>query len=397
MATTAQKLVSEVTSDRLIIDMADEIEQLDPNAGPLTLLLRKLNSAPCTQEKIEWMEEELEDRWDTCKTTQTVTTALNVCSTANWHQWDIGICPLSGFKFIVKSVVDTIYTLDTLELDAGVVVSTSVASGDNILKLGNALDEGGEAVTPYEGTVSTVTNLVQIFEQSWQVSESLLHSALHGGDELARLTANKRIEHERDVEGILFFGERATTTTGYESQVGPVNLMGGVEYFLNATSSGAQVTDVAGSLSESTWMGWLADLYEYQSDKPRYVFSSALLLRALSSWAGGKLKMVPSDKTYGIAINEYLHPFGAPCYLINNRRLLSYGETATKLGYEGYNFGLCLDELKLRYQEGLNTQIKTNIQDVGSRRRRDKITTYLSLEVRLPEVHGILHGITGIA
>ena len=40
--TTAQKLVSEITTDRLIIDMADDIERLDPDAGPLTLLLRKL-------------------------------------------------------------------------------------------------------------------------------------------------------------------------------------------------------------------------------------------------------------------------------------------------------------------------------------------------------------------
>ena len=395
MATTAQKLVSEVTTDRLIIDMADAIEELDPNAGPLVLLLRKLNSAPCTQEKIEWMESELEDRWDTVVTTQANTTTLGVNSTGIWHKWDIGIIPESGFKFIVTSDVDNGY-LEILELDAG-DGADDVATDENVLKLGNALDEGGEAVDPYEGTVTTVTNYVQIFEQSWQVSESLMHSALYGGDELARLTANKRIEHERDIESILFFGERATTTNAVNSQVGPVHLLGGVEYFLNASQSGAHVTDVAGSLSESTWTGWLGDLYTYQSDKPRYVFASYYLLKALSTWAGGKLKLVPSDKTYGIAINEYLHPFGAPCYLLNARRMLSYGEETANVAYEGYNFGLCLDELKLRPQEGLNTQIKTNIQDPGSRRRRDKITSYLSLEVRLPELHGILHGITGIA
>jgi|GEM_PF-4231603 len=391
--TTATKLVSEITTDRLIIDMADDIEKLDPDAGPLTLLLRRLNSKPCTQEKIEWMEEELEDRLDTIATTQNSTTTIGVTDSTIWHKYDIGIVPLTGFKFIVSTA--SAAALPIVELDAG--TATTATSGQNIFKIGNALDEGSEAITPYEGTVTTVTNMVQIFEQSWQVTESLLHSALYGGDELARLTANKRIEHEKDIEGSLFFGELEDSLVGINGAVGAVNLLGGAEYYINASSSGAHVTDVAGSLSESTWVGWLADLYTYQSGKPRYVFASQWLLRALASWAGGKVKMVPRDKTYGIAIDQYIHPFGADCYLINNRRTLGYGEATSNVGYEGYNFGLCLDEITLRPQQGLNTAVKTNIQNPGAKRRMDKIITYLSVEFRLPELHGILHGLTGIA
>lgn len=396
MATTAQKFVSEVATDRLIIDMADEIEELDPNAGPLTLLLRRLNSAPCTQEKVEWMESELEDRWCTIATAvgSTTTTTIGMSSSTVFHKWDVGIIPATGMKFIVTDTPALAMPVEILDVGDEVTTGT----GKNILKLSNALDEGGEAVAPYEGTVSTVTNMVQIFEQSWQVSESLIHSALYGGDELARLTAEKRIEHERDIEFNLFFGHLGDNdATSVADVVGQINLMGGVDYFLTESSSGAQITDVDGSLTESAWMGWLANLYKYQSDKPRYVFAPALLLRALSTWAGGKLNMVPSDKTYGIAINQYLHPFGGPCYLINNRRVLSYGEDTTKVAYEGCAYGLCLDYLKLRPQEGLNTKLYTNIQDPGARRRRDKITSYLSMEVRLPEVHGKIHGITGIA
>lgn len=391
--TTAQKLVSEVTTDRLIIDMADDIERLDPDSGPLTLLLRRLNSKPCTQEKIEWMESELEDRLDTIQTTQDSTTTIGVTDSTVWHKYDVGIVPLTGFKFMVSSAAAE--ELPIVQLDAG--TATTATAGQNVFKLSNALDEGGNAITPYEGTVTTVTNMVQIFEQSWQVSESLQHSALYGGDELARLTAEKRVEHERDIEGVLFFGERSDSLSGIDSAVGAVNLLGGAEYFINASSSGAQVTDVAGSISESTWMGYLADLFTYHSEKPRYIFSSVWLLRALSTWAGGKLKLVPKDRTYGIAINEYLHPFGAPAYLINNRRVLSYGEATSNVGYEGYNFALCLDFLKLRPQEGLNTKVHTNIQQPGARRRMDKIISYLSFEMRLPEVQGVIHGITGIA
>jgi len=391
--TTAQKLVSEVTTDRLIIDMADDIERLDADAGPLTLLLRKLNSKPCTQEKVEWMESELEDRLCTVTSTQTTTTTIGVSDSTIWHKYDIGIIPLTGFKFMVSSAAAV--SLPIVQLDAG--TATTATAGQNMFKLSNALDEGSEAVEPYEGVVTTVTNMVQIFEQSWQVSESLQHSALYGGDELARLTAEKRVEHERDIEGVLFFGERADSLSGIDSAVGAVNLLGGAEYFINASSSGAHVTDVAGSISESTWMGYLADLYTYKPEKPRYFFCSVWLLRALSTWGGGKVQMVPKDRTYGIAINQYLHPFGAPAYLINNRRVLSYGEATSNVGYEGYNFALCLDFLKLRPQNGLNTKVHTNIQDPGARRRMDKIITYLSLEFRLPEVHGILHGITGIA
>tara|TARA_Y100000310_G_scaffold292578_1_gene321441 strand:+ start:6517 stop:7701 length:1185 start_codon:yes stop_codon:yes gene_type:complete len=391
--TTAQKLVSEITADRLIIDMADDIERLDPDAGPLTLLLRKLNSAPCTQETIEWLESELEDRLDTVKTTQNSTTTLGVSDTTIWHKYDIGIIPLTGYKFIVSSV--TADPLDTVQLDAGTAVTATAA--ENVFKIGNAVDEGGDAIAPYEGTVSTVTNMVQIFEQSWQVSESLKQSGLYGGDERARLTAEKRIEHERDIEQILFWGERSDSLAGMNSVVAAPNLAGGAEFYINLSGSNATATNVAGSITESTWIGFLADIYQYQSDKPRYIFASVWLMRALANWAGGKLRLVPKDKTYGIAISEYIHPFGANCYIINNRRTLSYGEDTTNVGYEGYNFALCLDALKLRTQEGLNTKLHMNVQDPGARRVMDLIRTYCSLEFRLPELHGALTGITGVS
>ena len=395
MATdTAQKLLSEITTDRVIIDMADDIEQLDPNAGPLTLLLRKLNSKPATTEKVEWMEAELEDRLDTVRTTQNSTTTLGVTDSTVWHEFDQGIIPLTGFKFVVSSNV-TATQLDILQLDAG--SAQTATSGQNIFKLGNALDEGGSAVAPFEGTVTTVTNMVQIFERSWQVSDTVKNSALYGGDELARLTVQKRADHERDIEQILFWGERTDSLASFNSVIAAPNFMGGVEFFINASSSGATSTDVSGSISESTWNGFLADIYQYQPEKPRYIFCSVWLLRALSQWAGGKLQMMTKDKTYGIAISEYVHPFGANAYLLNNRRTLSYGEATSNVGYEGMNFAICLAELKLRPMQNLNTQLETNIQVPGSRRRMDKLCTYLSLEMRLPELHGQLLGITGIA
>ena len=390
--TTAQKLVSEVTTDRLIIDMADDIEHLDPDAGKLTLLLRKLNSKPATQEKVEWMETELEDRKDVLLTTQNSTQTLGLTDTTIWHKYDIGIIPLYGFKFIVSS--DISQPVKILQLDSG--TAQNATSGQNVFKISNGLDEGSEVVTPYEGTVTTVTNMVQIFEQSWQVSESLQNSSLYGGDELARLTGEKRIEHERDIEGALFWGERVDSLASMDSVVGEMNLLGGAEYFIFAGSSGAQTTSVAGSITESAWNTWLADLYTYQSEKPRYIFSSFYLLKALSQWAGGKLNMLPSDRTYGISINAYRHPFGADAYILNSRRELDYGQTTTNVGYEGYNFGLCLDELRLRPQQNLNTKIETNIQNPGAKRRMDKVITYASLEMRLPELHGALYAITGI-
>jgi len=391
--TTAQKLVSELTTDRLKIDMADDIEQLEPSAAQLTLLLRKLNSKPCTQETVEWQEAELEDSLDTIATTQNSTTTIGVTDSTVWHKWDIGIVPLTGFKFIVSTA--SAAALPIVQLDAG--TATTATAGQNIFRLGNALDEGGDAIDPVEGTPVTVTNMVQIFEKSWQVSESLDNSDVFGGGERARLTAQKRIDHEAEIERVLFFGERADSLAGINGAIAAPNLLGGAEFYINASSSGATSTNVAGSLSESTWVGFLADLYTYHMEKPRYIFASEWLMRALSSWAGGKLKMVPKDRTYGIAIDEYIHPFGAPCYIINNRRVLKNGEATSNVGYEGYNFGLCLELMKLRPQQNLNTKLIPNIENPGARRVMDKIITYLSLEMRLPECHGILYGVTGVA
>lgn len=50
-------------SNRIVVDMSEAISLLEPSASPLTVLLSKLSKNPATQQKFEWMEDQLESNW----------------------------------------------------------------------------------------------------------------------------------------------------------------------------------------------------------------------------------------------------------------------------------------------------------------------------------------------
>lgn len=82
-----------------------------------------------------------------------------------------------------------------------------------------------------------------------------------------------------------------------------------------------------------------------------------------------KLQMLTKDKTYGIAINQYLSPQGT-VNLVRNMLL----EGAT---YQGYAFGLQMSELTYRYLKGRDVKFETNIHHPGDDMFKDKIILVL--------------------
>jgi hypothetical protein len=97
--------------------------------------------------------------------------------------------------------------------------------------------------------------------------------------------------------------------------------------------------------------------------------------------------MVPKDKTYGIAVSQYLSPHGT-VNLVNNVML----EGAT---YGGYGIAVELEEVRYRYLQNRDVKFHMEIQHPGDDFLKDAYIAEVGLEYRQERKHGYLYGVTG--
>lgn len=387
----AIEYVADLAEDQLVIDMSEDIAELDPDAGPLTVLLKKLSSRDCYSNKIEWMDSAQPVLQDVITDSVAVNAnSVGVTNAERFHANDIILIPQYGYKGVVTAVVFDAGTAGEGDLTVTRITDGSDISeaGENILVIGNAYLEGANKSTPRQEADVQAYNHTQIFKDGFGLSKTEMAVKKYGGERLAKITVEKEIEHLKKIDRALWLGDRSTlpgSATNYGT-------LGGVIQFLTA---GSAKTKSVAVLTETAWNDWLRDLFEYHQSKPRYIFSAGLILQAINTWGAGKLELLPKDRTYGITINQYRCAFGE-VYLINNRRVFNALAAPTKAGYEGYAVALILDNLTLRPLKGRNTKLFTNLQTPGADKREDEFLTELSLEVRLPKTAGILSDVTAI-
>jgi hypothetical protein len=98
------------------------------------------------------------------------------------------------------------------------------------------------------------------------------------------------------------------------------------------------------------------------------------------------LQTVPSDKTYGINIKEYLSGHGT--LLVAKHKLL------TGTVYGGYGIVLDMDKVWMREMNKIGKmQLRTNIQNNDATKRRDEYRSVCGLMVTNEQCHGLIKGV----
>lgn len=312
-------------------------------------------------------------------TTATILSATT--GTANYfNQYDIVKNTRTGELMAVSGVVqanDLIY----VARGYGETAAASGAIGDELLILGNAFQEGSlntELVTK-STKVSNLYNYVQIFRKAVELSQSLAVSNLYGGDDRAYQRKKKGIELMRDIERTFLYGERAeqdAAVTGIPMTTSR-RLTRGILAFLSTNA-----TNMAGTMTETEFEAFLRSVFLY-GENTRFLFCSPLVLSIISLWAQPKLQMLPRDKTYGIAINQYLSPQGTVNLV---RNMILEGNV-----YGGYAIALQMSELTYRYLNTRDVKFVTNIHHPGDDMLKDQYIAEIGLELHQEKLHGYLY------
>lgn len=389
-----------ITSTQKVVDMADKIYLLEPNAAPLYVLVSKLNKRVAINSTFSWLEDELHPAWaslaacaDSAATPGTSTTILSTQTGEVYYfnKYDLIKFPSTGELALVSSVACAAGDEMTVIRGYGTTDCTGsayeYATSTYFFKIGSAFPESSLSTDlSTVGTVTTpVSNYLQIFRKSVEISRSLANTELYGGADRPLQRKKKGIELMREMEKTFYFGEPMIWSS---TAAQPTRISGGINYYITTNS-----TDAGGTLTESEFEGFLRTVFRYGSNS-KYLFAAPLILSVISLWAQGKLNMFPKDKTYGVAITQYLSPHGT-LNLIKDVVLEHAGVISNTSYYGGYAYAVELEDVVYRFLQNRDIQMETDIQHPGDDLYKDQYICEVGMEFHNQKKHGKLYGVTG--
>lgn len=365
-----------ILSNRIVVDMSNEIAFLEPSATPLVVLTKRMNTMACSNPKFEWMDNDLDVRWaaNGAATATSTATTINVATGKGTY---FGVGDLVKVPSTGEVVKVTAVSTDALTVTRGIGSTTAAAipASENLLIIGNASMQGSGAPAEKVIGVTPFYNYTQIFKTAFSVTNTLEATKLYGMKELARLRKNNGIVHAKSIEYAFLFGEKNIVTTGSQ----PETYVGGIFEALKNNANNKTVAKA--SATEADLMTFCQNVFTYGGDS-RTCLVSPDVLAWFAALAGSKLQLMQGDNdtTYGLNITKYLTPFGV-LNLVMHPLLVQ--------GYAGRLIALATEDVYYRPLAGRDTKLMTNIQAPDEDGQRDMYLTEAGMELRLPLKHGI--------
>jgi hypothetical protein len=358
------------------IDMAQQIMLLEPESSPLTVILKQLSKQRCFAPKYQWMEKELDPRFDTANGAQTnVSTTIVVTNAGYWEAQGLMYVPRTGETIrIVSNAAGTLTVVRGIGSTAA-----AINNGEELLAAGNAALEGDTARSGRSRNPTPITNYTQILRLPWEETDTALHTEYEADDDWDRQAADHGIEHAKNIEYALMLGHPSEDLTDASGK--PRRTTGGFNHFVTTN-----VTDFAGTTTELGFYTALRPIFRYGA-KEKVGFASMLAVDILNTFPRGKIQISnPDQNKYGLRIMEFVSPHGVL------RLVTHYLLEGATLGKQLW----VLDPNNAKYRFLQNkrgsrdTHIRTNIQTNDTDGRKDEYLTEFGGQFGLDKTHGKL-------
>ena len=374
--------VSTLLQARRVVDMDPVIKQLEPDDAPFTVMLSQVSSRPAKSQKVEWLSDQLVPRLTTLNNGGNVSSGATTCvvatGTGAYFRANDVLRMSNGENVKVTSVAtDTL----TIVRSIGSVVASTITDLTDVIKIGNASAEGATLGDIRMTQQVANYNYCQIQRDPLGFTNTLIQSDLYGGNEPQYEAKKKMMEHRRQIENTLFFGQRDLATGS-----SPTGYCGGLADFISSN-----ITTVGGNLTESGFATFLRSAFRYGS-RNKVLFASPLIVSALSSFPQGKLALPSSDvKSYGVSLMEYRGANGGTVKIVEKRDWLDFSSASNQIG--SWAVLVDMDDVVMRPLR--KTALLPNRQAPDADKTVQEYLTEFSLQVGVEQNHAILRGVTG--
>ena len=331
-------------------------------------------------------------------------TTLTVVDTTNILPGMIMRVEETGENFIVNTVASA--TSITVTRAVGTVIAATITAGDHFYQVGNAFEEASDRPVANNIIPVRVTNLTQIFRNTWSISGSAQATEVIAGD---RTDAESRQDcaalHAADIEKALFFGQKSSGTRNGQ----PFRTMSGLISMIEDPSfyppiyAGSTNSFTAGTTTDwSQLLGFLDPVFNQATDpkgaaeRVLFVGGSAKLVINEIGRLNGTYNLVDGQTNFGLEFTTLTSPRG-------KFRLIEHPLFNTNTEWSKMAVAVDLPTFRLAYLAGRKTQNKefntsgNQAQDNGIDAVGGTLTTELTTVIKNTPANCVIRNLTAAA
>lgn len=332
---------------------------------------------------------------------------------------------LYQLKGVVTAIANGYITVRSIETQANISALADNV-GLDVFVIGSASEEGGRSKTGGHTFPIEVTNYTQIFRTAFSFTRTALKAGLRFDDSGVYKTKAKKnsLRHMTIQELNTFFGvKRTDSVTNDDGDTVPETKSGGIEWFLkqyeigNTANGGVfdyrvggadvsaqtdwetyedkRIIDVNGTLTKDQFENLIERVFRVTSEEnyEKLCVCGSGVLKAFNQFCDrNSIKTTTlntKEDSYGMNMTKWESPYGT---LYFKSHPLFNADAAWR------NDAFILDVGNLAYQplNDSDTELLTNRQPPDFDGRKDEWLTEAGLEVRFPETHMYVKGLTGI-
>ncbi len=384
---------SDLTTDRLQIDLEFKIALLDINQNPATFVINRLSTKRAKQPQVSWDTDEVRPFIDTIFFSTGYNTTATALTVANgeffiigdmWQVWD----SFEMMRVQAAHVVDVVEFIrnfpDVASGETG--FPTALVDGDFLYLVNQAQEEGAASPESVMTVEVQHDNFCQIDKNAYEISETEMASLFNTEATLPYETSKKAMEHQLGQERNFFWGIPSAGATGASGK--PIRTSGGANWWIRENAPAANVVS-QDDVTEDEFLEWVRNCFRYGSSE-KWLFACPILFDGIQKWGLSKLETKTFDKQYGFAPTVWVTPHGT-LNLVIHKQL-----EGVSPGVEpGYAFILDMNEINHRPLR--TTHLITNIQAPDEDRRKNQYLTENTYTWGNFEKHGVLDGILTVS
>ena len=330
-------------------------------------------------------------------------TTFTVSSTSNVLPGMLLRVNTTGENILVNSVLSA--TQVQVQRAVGTVAAQAIAATVNLYQVGNAFEES--SVRPQSLIINPVriTNLTQIFRNTWAISDSVRTTQMIAGEtNIAESRQDCAALHAADIEKAIFFGQKSQGSRNgqpFRTMDGLINIVGNLSYYPSYYS--ATNVNTAGATTNYTQLeGFLDPVFNQATDpkvaNERVLFVGGTAKRVINNIGrlNGTYYIVDGQTSYGLQFSTFKTARGT-------FRMIEHPLFNSNTDWSKMAVAVDLSSFRLAYLGDRKTQNKefnqdaTEANDNGIDAVGGTLTTELTCVVKNPPANSIIYTLTAAA
>ena len=331
-------------------------------------------------------------------------TTFPVVTTANILPGMIMRVTSTGENVLVESILSA--TDVKVARSVGSVAAADTLIADTLYQVGNAFEESSTRPTAQNIIPVRITNLTQIFRNTWAISESARATQVIAGEtNVAESRQDCAAFHAADIEKAIFFGQKSESTRNgqpFRTMDGLISIVGTAGYYPPSYLGSTNIFTAGATTTWTQLEAMLDPIFDQVTDpkgsneRVMFVGGSAKLVLNNIGRLNGTYQLVDGQTNWGLQFSTLTTARG-------KLRLIEHPLFNSNATWSKMAVPVDLPTFRLAYLGDRKTQNKefnttgNQAQDNGIDAVGGTLTTELTAVVKNPPANAVIYNLTAAA